>query len=194
MADGPGGARRRWRLASALCALAGGAGLALLLVPRDGPWGPIPGGRLEGEDEPCPGDARPFASVREVELELAPEAPRSVRIWSVVVDDRLFVPGDFLTPIKRWPQQVVDDPRVRIRIDGRIYRCRARRVGDPDEIAALRREAARKYRLEAEGWAARSEVWWFELEPRVDEGSGHPARARGGGGGGVADVKDAEAR
>lgn len=178
------------RSATAIGALMLVAGIALLLAPRDGPWGPIPGGRLRGDDLPCPEDARPFASVREVELELAPEAPRSVRIWSVVVDGTLFVPGDFLTPFKRWPAQVVDDPRVRIRIDGQIFRCRARRVDDAPTIEALRRAAARKYRLSPDGWAARSEVWWFALEPRGDPPVERNAEADRA----VGQLGDAEAR
>lgn len=132
----------------------------------DGPIGPLPGGRLRGDETPCPGDFRAFASEREVELEVSPDAPRSVRIWNVVSDGRLFVPGDFLTPIKRWPHQVVIDSRVRVRMAGQLFRCSARRVEDAALIETLRRETARKYALEPDGWAARSEVWWFELVPR----------------------------
>ena len=102
-----------------------------------------------------------------------------MRIWSVVVDDRLFVPGDFLTPRKRWPAQVVADPRVRIRIEDQIYRCLARRVTDPATIEALRRATARKYRVAPDGWAARSEVWWFELGPRRGDARPHAANAEG---------------
>jgi hypothetical protein len=135
----------------------------------DGPIGPLPGGRLRGEESPCPDDFRAFASEREVELEISPDAPRSVRIWNVVQDGRLFVPGDFLTPIKRWPHQVMLDSRVRVRIAGKLFRCTARRLGDAALIDSLRRETARKYALEPDGWAARSEVWWFELVPRDDD-------------------------
>jgi hypothetical protein len=144
----------------------------------DGPIGPLPGGRLRGEEEPCPGDWTAFASEREVELEVSPDSPRSVRIWNVVQDGRLFVPGDFLTPIKRWPHQVVVDPRVRVRIAGELYRCTARRVSDSTLIDSLRRETARKYALEPDGWAARSEVWWFELVPREDDAPIRDSEAR----------------
>lgn len=135
----------------------------------DGPIGPLPGGRLRGEEAICPGDFRAFASEREVELEVSPDAPRSVRIWNVVKDGRLFVPGDFLTPIKRWPHQVMVDSRVRIRIAGELFRCSAHRLGDPALIDSLRLAAARKYGVEPDGWAAHSEVWWFELVPREDD-------------------------
>lgn len=156
-------------LATALLAAA-----CALLAACDGPVGPLPGGRLRGEDAPCPVDWRERSTEREVELEVAPEAPRSVRIWNVVESGRLYVPGDFLTPGKRWPHQVIADPRVRLRIAGELFRCEARRVSDPARIDTLRREAARKYALEPDGWAARSEVWWFELQPRAEDA---PVRA-----------------
>jgi len=139
--------------------------LATLALACDGPVGPLPGGRLSGDAEPCPVSFAEYADEREVELEVAPERPRSVRIWSVVVGDRLFVPGDFLTPWKRWPHQVVADPRVRLRIAGRLFACRAERVGESGTIEALRRATAAKYALEPDGLAARSEVWWFALVP-----------------------------
>ena len=140
----------------------------LLVCACDGPIGPLPGGRLRGAENLCLVDWAAVASEREVELEVSPDSPRSVRIWNVVHDGRLFVPGDFLTPLKRWPQQVMDDSRVRVRIAGKLYRCSARRVHDTTLIDSLRRETARKYALAPDGWAARSEVWWFELIPRED--------------------------
>lgn len=148
---------------------AGWAGLCGALIACDGPVGPFPGGRLRGEDAPCTEDWSRFETEREVELEVSPDAPRSVRIWNVVLAGQLYVPGDFLTPAKRWPHQVVADARVRIRIAGELFRCEARRISDPALIDALRGEAARKYALEPDGWAARSEIWWFALEPRATD-------------------------
>lgn len=132
----------------------------------DGPIGPLPGGRLRGEELECPADWSGYEAEHEVELEVSPDAPRSVRIWNVGQEGRLFVPGDFLTPMKRWPEQVMADPRVRIRIAGELFRCAARRIVEVGLVDSLRREAARKYALEPDGWAARSEVWWFEIVRR----------------------------
>jgi PhnB protein len=159
-------ATRATRAALAAAALAAVAWAATGLL--DGPWGMIPGGRLRGLALPCE-QARwtELSGVREIELEVRPRQPRSVTTWMVVHDGSAFVPADFLTPWKRWPWQVLEDGRVRLRAAGRLYACAARRVGDPDLIAALRRAAARKYGLDPAGAAARTEVWWFRIGPRA---------------------------
>ena len=133
----------------------------------DGSWGMVPGGRFEGPSMPC-GKARweQFAAVRELEVEVRPGRPRSVTTWSVVREGELFVPADFLTPWKRWPYQVLDDSRIRIRVGAQIFECRAERVGDEELIGQLRLAAAAKYDLQLEGLAARTKVWWFRVRPR----------------------------
>ncbi len=135
-----------------------------------GPVGPIPGGRLAGEEVPYPEDG--FAGFRDlphVDLELRPGSPRSVRTWVVVLDDKLFVPADFFNPGKRWPEQALADPRVRVRLGDVVVQGRLVRVEGPDLHARLRLETARKYDVAPDSWAARIEVWWFRLEPRADE-------------------------
>ena len=89
-----------------------------------------------------------------------------MHMWSVVQDGQLFVPADFLTPWKQWPQQVIEDDRVRLRIGSEVYACRAERVQDTALIDALRLETARKYAIDPTGTAARTAVWWFRLRPR----------------------------
>ena len=152
-----------WRCTAVLgCAL--GLGACSL---GDGPWGMVPGGSLLGPSEPCTaahwGD---YVSLPELELEVRPEAPRSVTTWSVVYAGQLFVPADFMLPGKRWPHQVAADERVRVRARGRIFECRARRVRDAQLAEALRRAIGTKYELDPNGWAARSDVWWFRILDR----------------------------
>jgi hypothetical protein len=169
--------KRLTRLAFSL-ALAAAAGVAAALVAAriaDGPLGPLPGGRLRGAEQPCPAQGfAGHAAARSSELEVRPERPRSVRTWNVVVDDRLYLPADFLTPWKRWPYQVQRDPRVRLRIDGDLYACRAVRVLDPDELARVRAAAAAKYAIGPDDRSARTEIWWFRLEPREAPGGPTP--------------------
>ena len=151
-----------WRFAALVCPL----GL-LACSLGDGPWGMIPGGSFLGSSEPCTAAHwRDFAALRELEIEVRPEAPRSVTTWSVVYAGQLFVPADFLLPGKRCPHQVEADERVRLRARGRIFECRARRVREAPLIEALRRSIAVKYALDPTGWAANSEVWWFRILDR----------------------------
>ena len=80
--------------------VAGATCIAWLATGRmDGPWGMLPGGRLEGPAVGCE-TARweEFASAEELELEVRPESPRSMTTWSVESEGELFVPADFLTP------------------------------------------------------------------------------------------------
>ena len=141
-----------------------GAVLAALVLGCGGPLGPIPGGALSGVEVACP-NAFP-ADVREIQIEVRPEDPYSVTTWNVVLNGALFVPADFLNPMKRWPSFVEADERVRVRVDPLVYTCRAVRVRDADRIDALRSAAAAKYDLDPEGSAATTEVWWYRIERR----------------------------
>ena len=151
-------------MAGALAAVT--VGLLWAARSLDGPWGMLPGGAFRGDAAPCPDDWTRFAGVREVEVEVRPARPRSVTTWAVVAEGALFVPADFLTPWKRWPHQVAEDDRVRLRIGGEIFACRAERVREAERIAALRRAALRKYDVAPDGRAARTDVWWFRMGPR----------------------------
>lgn len=151
-------------LAGAVAAAVGVAWLATGLL--DGPLGMVPGGRFQGSALPCPERWSAMPSRREVELEVRPARPRSVTTWNVVYEGGLFLPADFLNPWKRWPYQVMAEPHVRLRVGSRIFECRADRVEDAKRIQRLREVAARKYDLRQDGLEARTEVWWFEIQPR----------------------------
>jgi antitoxin component of MazEF toxin-antitoxin module len=137
---------------------------ALLYLGCGGPLGPIPGGTLRGPEVACP--AVFPSDVEETEIEVRPEAAYSVTTWNVVVDGALHIPADFLNPVKRWPYYLEADDRVRIRIGSLVYACRARRVEHPERIERLRAAAAAKYGLSADGAAASTEIWWFEIVGR----------------------------
>ena len=62
--------------------------------------------------------------------------PHSVTTVSWVVDDAFYVPcGNCDT--KRWPKNVQRDPRVRLKIDGKLYERTAVRITDPAERGRL---------------------------------------------------------
>lgn len=149
--------------------LAFGLGLVLRVATTvsGGPLGMFPGGALAGR--PADGAEPPLAlmaAAEEIQLELLPERPRSVTTWVVAHEGGVYVPADFLTPLKRWPYQVQGDDRVVLRLEETLYPRRAVRVTDEATIAALREAFARKYAIDREGMAARSEVWFFRMEPR----------------------------
>ena len=157
----------RWTLV--LVAIGLVATVALRFVARlsGGPLGIVPGGRLDG---PLAGNQSPdwsfTDSVRTIQVEVAPEDPLSVTTWVFTLDGDLYVAADFFNPFKRWPHRALADPRVRLRIDGRIYERFAVRVTDPATIARLRRAIAVKYDIADGGIASQVEVWFFRMDPR----------------------------
>lgn len=157
----------RWTLVLVVLALA--ATVALRVVARfsGGPLGIVPGGRLDG---PLAADQDPDWSftehVRTIQVEVDPEHPLSVTTWVFTLDGALYVAADFFNPFKRWPHRALADPRVRLRIDGRIYDRLAVRVTDPGTIERLRRAIADKYDIADGGLASKVDVWFFRLDPR----------------------------
>jgi hypothetical protein len=159
----------RWTLVLAALALA--ATVALRAVARfsGGPLGVVPGGRLAG---PLAADQNPDWSFTEqlqtIAVEVDPEHPLSVTTWVFTLGGALYVAADFFNPLKRWPHRALADPRVRLRIDGRIYERRAVRVEDPVLIGRLRRAIADKYDIADDGIASKVDVWFFRMDPRPE--------------------------
>jgi len=98
------------------------------------PMGPIPGGRLSGEVVATPVDDWTFATAIEtLQLETRPDDPYSVNVWFVSQGSRLWVAsvgGD----VSGWGEKMGADPRVRLRIDGKLYERKAARVTEQAEI------------------------------------------------------------
>jgi len=76
--------------------------------------------------------------------------PHSVNIWCVTYNGQLYLhagmpagapfPGN-----KAWAADIIRDPRVRLKIDGRLYDGVAMQVTDQSEIAALNEATRKKY-------------------------------------------------
>jgi hypothetical protein len=139
------------------------AALALLLAACGGPLGPVAGGRLRGEPAPPPSDWSYTRDVLLVQLETRPERPWSVTLGCIDYQGALYV-GSPDPERDRWVAHVTRDPRVRLRVEGRIYELQARRVTDPAEWAAAGRLLYEKYDLRQE--AGREPGWLFRLDPR----------------------------
>ena len=103
----------------------------LAVTACGGPIGIIPGGELSGEEVSADAWSEVISDSGTLDLETDPANPYSVRIGFVFRDGTLYIdPAEE----RRWYQNLRADPSVRVRLDGRIYRARAVRVTDPDEL------------------------------------------------------------
>ena len=108
-----------------------------------GPLGPIPGPQLTGPVvvEPV-ADWSSIDAVKEIQLETDTDDPYSVNIWITRVGDGIYVFGN---PESTWVRNIAADPRVRIRIEGRIRELRAASVADLETRRAFLTAMKAKY-------------------------------------------------
>lgn len=96
-----------------------------------GPMLVFPGGALSGEVVAEPVDDWSFATDSFLDLETRPDDPYSVELNYVVKDGKLYIdPAEGRT----WFDYLREDPRVRVRLDGRVYPLVAVLVGQPGEL------------------------------------------------------------
>lgn len=152
-----------------LAALALLIGVGVVARFSDGPVAIFPGGPFRSGERVMAEPDWSFArDVEEVELQLV-EPARSRTVWLVVHEGLPYVPCGFLdVPLwKQWPHEVLEDGRVMLRIDGRIYERTAVKVSDPAEYAAVAALAAEKYGYRSAEAPDPDAVWFFRLEPRT---------------------------
>ena len=158
--------------------LAGIAPALALLAAACGPVGPIPGTHLSGEVVSAAVEDWSFTRDHlEIEVETRGRwLPHAVTTICMAVGPRLYVPSRNASE-KSWVQNVLRDPRVRVRIAGRIYERTALRVTDPVELAPVALDFMRKYYgIEADDATFlaeppapgedRADLWVFRLDPR----------------------------
>ncbi len=154
--------------------------IAIFAVSRaaDGPIGPITGGPLiDGELHPGAEPDWSFVhDVREVELQTLDPA-RSRTTWILDAGGRAFIPCGYMDTTwgrlwKQWPIEAERDGRAVLRIGGVRYERTLVRVRDPELVAAVVAEFARKYVPGVTSAAVESEsLWIFELAPRSQAAS-----------------------
>lgn len=127
-----------------------------------GPIVMIPGGALSGDPAPVPADWSFTDAVDTVQLETRPDDPYSVNIWCVATPRGLMVAG---SRSSTWTRNAVDDPRVRLRVDGKLYDLRAVPADSEADVQAFLRAAEAKYDFELEP-DQRETSLLFRLEPR----------------------------
>lgn len=151
------------------------AGLAIAARFHDGPiaifaGGPFASGELVTGPEP---DWSFVHDVREVEFQLL-DPPRSRTTWILDHAGKAYIPCGYMTTWwgriwKRWPREAAADPRVLLRIDGKLYERRLVRIEAGPEVEPLLAELGRKYAdgreipLEA---VTSGQLWLYELAPR----------------------------
>ena len=154
------------RVAIAGAVLAGFVVLGLVAVrSSDGPLEAIPGGPLSGEPE---GGSEPdwsFArDIETIELQVRSSPPRSVRTGILLRSGTLYVPVT-LAPLKLWPRVVLRDPRVLIRIDGRLFERVAVPVTEPRLLQELIALGQSKYGAPYHARWAAGVTGYFRLDP-----------------------------
>ena len=150
------------------------AGLAVGARFHDGPiaifaGGPFASGELVTGPEP---DWSFVREVREVEFQLL-DPPRSRTTWILDHEGKAYIPCGYMTTWwgriwKRWPHEAAKDPRILLRIDGKLYERRLVRIEDGPVVAPLLAELSRKYAGGREipmDAVTSGYLWLYELAP-----------------------------
>jgi hypothetical protein len=137
--------RRRTRVAGRLASLTSLAYLTLILgiAACGGPTLIFPGGALDGEAAAAPPDWAFTHEVSTVQLETNPADPYSVNIWTVGIDDQLYVHAG--ANRATWVEHMETDPTVRVRVEEKIYTLAASRVVEQAEFDAFADAYEEKY-------------------------------------------------
>lgn len=129
------------------------------------PMGPVPGGKLSGEVVTTPVDDWSFASAIEtIQLESNPGDPYSVNVWFVAQGARLWIAAGGGGK-SRWAKNIAADPRVRLRIEDKIYERQAVRVTEQAEIDEVLVLYQTKYDYQRDA-DDESEALLFRMDPR----------------------------
>lgn len=111
-----------------------------------------PGMWLSGTDSPAPSDWSFVNDAPEVQIETHPwyGVPFSVTTVIAASDAKVFVPSIYAEPgpfpgTKYWNRVIEEDPAVRLRVDGKLYRMRAAPATDDAEFAEGLDALAAKY-------------------------------------------------
>lgn len=136
---------------------------AFLLTACDGPFIFMAGGQLSGNVVDAPTRWQLDKDAAVAQLETQPEDPYSINLTYVQLDGRLYAyAGDTQT---NWVKNIEQSPLVRIRIDDTVYRAKAIRVNDKDELAKFAAVWANMsmFQRDPSGF---EEVWLYRLVAR----------------------------
>ncbi len=139
---------------------------AFLAGFADGPLGPFPGGAMSGDVDPT---SRPDWTVagETIEMEIRPEDPWSLQTYAIPHRGELFVPS-FMAPRRRWVPVALADPRVLVRLKGKLYPRTLVRVEDAALRAELIGRMAELFGYGQGSVAGSDDTWYFQLVPRAE--------------------------
>lgn len=142
----------------------------------DGPRGLIAGGPFTSGEIQEPGGESDLSFVRnvqEVEFQLV-DPPRSRTTWIVEHAGKAYIPSGYMTSWwgklwKQWPIEIERDPRILLRVEGKIYERKLIRIEDGPAVAPVVAELSRKYAGDAAipiDAVTSGSLWLFEVAPR----------------------------
>lgn len=96
--------------------------------------------------------------------------PHSVTIQCAQIGGQLYIASFHMGgPRRRWNQNVMRDPRVRLGIDGKLYDRKAIPLTDPSEIDKVFQTYVKKYdawkRVSEQSLANRPTIFYWRIEP-----------------------------
>ncbi len=165
--------------------------ILVLQQVSDGPIEPMQGGPFKtGEVVDAPVTDWSFAADKSIEFELEGAGTSRVAgfimhegeaymtcdlgfIWNRLESGQQKAILNLIYIFKRWHKDAVEDGRVRLRIDGKIYSANFVKVEDPAIIDALKLELEARAReffaptiLPPAPESAPNDIWFFRMDPR----------------------------
>ena len=133
---------------------------------RTDPIAMLAGKRLSGEEQPYPADWQVCNEHMTLAVESRPEDPHSVTTLCIVRNGTLYIPA-VSGSRKKWPQYVLADSQVRIKIGDKVYPAKATRELDlsVDEIVSSG-AAKYPYLADMEPEDLPKDVWFFRISQR----------------------------
>lgn len=160
----------RWILRAAFCLV---LVLAVAFAALFGGMGPItflPGGVLWGETHEPPADWSFTDRIPEIQVQThVGPLPWSVTTWVMSVDGNLFIAANDCDRV--WTHRVMEDPNLRLRIDGVIYEMQAHIESDRAVGARVAPVVLAKYMgigVDSASWVPGEQNGCvFRVEPRT---------------------------
>ena len=121
-----------------------------------------PGLWLKGEEVTASVESWEFAAeTDEIFIETDPwyGIAHSTTIWSVVVDDKLYI-GSYGLDKKAWEKNLVENANARLGISGKLYRVVVSKIDDEKLSTRLSQVYNSKYNM-AEVFGEEIPKWWF---------------------------------